>query len=409
MRVFCTERYAPREARGELALDAVLDLLDPGLALLLAGDLQRDDQLGRGGVEHGLVDVVLVVRERREGGGRLGGGGGHLGLRAHQLRDERLGRLEALGHDLLGRGGGALFLDEVPGTLGRLGLDHHDRDVLRTVGRGDDTAGDDHVEDGALELGVAREGDPLAVDERDAHATDGAGERQTRELGGQRRGVDGHDVVGVVGVQRHDRDDDLDLVAQALDEARAQRAVDEAAGQDRLGGGATLTTEERTGDLAGGVAALFHVDRQREEVELVLRGLAGGGGAQQEGLAVEVDRGGTGGLLGEATRFEADGAGAERTVVDDGFGGSDFGTLQGFLLQVAVRMCDTRAPRPSIEAHGSRSFRRPLPRTGATLRGVRVSLPRVRLERAAGVVPRVRDHPCRQAPDQVSGGCRDAR
>ena len=91
--------------------------------------------------------------------------------------------------------------DEVPGLLGGLGLDHHDRDV---AGLGD-PAGDDHVEDGVLELAVGREGDPLAVDQRDADAADRAGERQAGELGGQRRGVDREHVVGLVGVERHAR------------------------------------------------------------------------------------------------------------------------------------------------------------------------------------------------------------
>ncbi len=167
---------AAGEGLRELALDAVLDLVDPGLALLLAGDGQRGGQLGRGRVEDGLVGVVGVVREERELLRRLGGLRGHLGLRLDELGDVRLGRLETGGHDLLGRGGGALVLDEGPGTLGRLGLDHHDRDVLGAVRGGHDATGDDHVEDGALELGVARERDPLAVDEGDADAADRAGE-----------------------------------------------------------------------------------------------------------------------------------------------------------------------------------------------------------------------------------------
>ena len=43
---------------------------------------------------------------------------------------------------------------------------------------------------------------------------------------------------------------------------------------------------------------------RQEEVELVLGGLAGGGRAQQEGLPVQVDRGGAGGLLGETAGLE---------------------------------------------------------------------------------------------------------
>src|SRR5690606_41144960 len=63
--------------------------------------------------------------------------------------------------------------------------------------------------------------------------SDRAGERQTGELGGDRRGVDREHDVRRVGVERHDGDDDLDLVAQPLLEGRAQRPVDQAAGEDR--------------------------------------------------------------------------------------------------------------------------------------------------------------------------------
>ena len=67
----------------------------------------------------------------------------------------------------------------VEGARGGLGLDHHDRDV---TGVGD-PAGDHHVEDGVLELGVGRERHPLALDQGDADAADRAGERQARRAG----------------------------------------------------------------------------------------------------------------------------------------------------------------------------------------------------------------------------------
>ena len=116
-------------------------------------------------------------------------------------------------------------------------------------------------------------------------------------------------------------DDDLDLVAQALLEGRAQRAVDQAAGEDRVLAGTALAAEERAGDLARGVHPLLDVDRQREEVELVLGVLAGRGGRQQHGLVVEVGGDGAGGLPGQQAGLEADGAGAELAVVDDGLDG----------------------------------------------------------------------------------------
>ena len=168
---------------------------------------------------------------------------------------------------------------------------------------------------------MVREGDPLAVDERDAHTADRAGERQTGQLGRHRGGVDGQSVVDVVGVDRHHGDDDLDLVAQALDEGRAQRTVDEAAGEDRVGRGATLAAEERAGDASGGVHALFDVNGQGEEVEALTGVLSGRGGREQHGVVVEVGDGGAGGLLGQPTGFEANGVFAEAAVVDMGNGG----------------------------------------------------------------------------------------
>ena len=262
-----------------------------------------------------LQDVVLVVEEDRELAGRLGGLGGEVGLGLAEHLDEGLRGVQTGGDDLLGRRLGAA-LDQLDGLLGGLGLDHHDRDVAVLQ----DAAGDDHVEDGVLELGVRREGDPLAVDQRDADAADRAGEGQAGQLRGRGGGVDRDHVVQVVGVERHDRRDDLDLVAQALLEGRAQRAVDQAAGEDRVLGGTALTAEEGAGDLAGGVHPLLDVHREGEEVELVLGLLGGGGGRQHHGVVVQVRHGGAGGLLGQAARLEADGAGAEGAVVDDGLG-----------------------------------------------------------------------------------------
>ncbi len=261
------------------------------------------------------MGVGLVGREQRVVPRRLGGRGGDDVLGVDERLEERLRRVEALGHDLLGRCLGA-HGDLVHDGLGGLGLDHHDGDV---TGLGDPT-GDDHREHGVAELGEGREADPLAVDEGDAHAADGAGERQPGELGGQRRRVDRHDVVGVLGVERQDVDDDLDLVAEPVDERRAQRPVDEPAGEDRVGAGAALAAEERAGDLAGGVHALLDVHGQREEVEVALGLLARRRGRQQHGLVVEVGDGGAGGKLGEAAGLEPDRSGAEPAVVYDGLG-----------------------------------------------------------------------------------------
>jgi hypothetical protein len=171
------------------------------------------------------------------------------------------------------------------------------------------------------------EGDPLALDQGHSHAADGAGERQARQLGGHGGGVDRHHVVQVLRVEREDRLDDLDLIAQALDEGRAQRPVDEPAGQDGVLGRTALPTEERAGNPAHRVHPLFHVYCEREEIQVLLRLLGRGGRGQHDGLAVQRDQGGAGRLPGQPARFELDCMHAKFAVVDNGFGSVD--TLHG--------------------------------------------------------------------------------
>ena len=313
---------ATLELTGERLEQPGLDLVELGLALQLVGDDEGVGGLRLRGRLDGGVDVVLVVEEDRELLDRLGRFLGELGLGLDELLDEGLRGVEAAGHDLLG--GGLLAAgDELDDLLGGLGLDHHDRDV---TGLGHAT-GHDHVEDGVLELRVRRERDPLALDEGDADAADRAGERQAGELGGQRRGVDRQHVVGHVGVERHHGDDDLDLVAQTLLEGRAQRPVDQAAGEDRVLARATLGAEEGAGDLAHGVHPLLDVDREGEEVEVVLRRLAGGRRREQHGLVVDVGRDGAGGLTGQQAGLELDGALAELAIVENGLDGGNDGSL----------------------------------------------------------------------------------
>ena len=72
--------------------------------------------------------------------------------------------------------------------------------------------------------------------------------------------------MGVDLIGPEDGADHVDLVAEALGEGRAQRPVDESAGEDGLVGGLALPAEERPGDLPGGVGPFLDVDGQREEV-----------------------------------------------------------------------------------------------------------------------------------------------
>ena len=237
--------------------------------------------------------------------------------------------------------------------LGGLGLDHHDRDVGLALVL-DDAAGDDHVEDGALELGVRREADPLAVDQGDADAADRTAERDAGELRRHRCRVDRDDVVEVLRVERHDRLDDLDLVAQALGERRAQRPVDQPAGEDGVLAGTSLTTEERAGDPADGVHPLFDVDGQGKEVQVLFRALGRGGRRQHHRGVVEVGDSRAGCLAGETPGFELDDAVAERAVVDDGFARANFQTLHGSSSSLSLRRHPGSCRRGSVIDRGSR-------------------------------------------------------
>ena len=328
-----------------LFLDGVNGLVAGELAL---GQQSLGDLLGRVFLDRRVL-FVGVVQEQRELGGLLGGLLGHLELSLAQGLDEGLGGLEAVSHDVFGGGGGAR-VNELPLVLAAAGLDHHDRDVFGAVFLGDDAARDNDVEHGTLELAPAREGDPLVVDKRQAGAADRAGEGQTGDLGGHGGGVDRQNVVGVVRINRQDGLNDLDLVTQALDEAGAQRAVDEAGGQDGLGARAAFAAEEGTGDATRGVLTLFNIDGQREEVELVLGVLAHRGGGQNGGGIVQVGQGGAGGLLGETAGFEAHGALAETAVIDNRLCGDDVGAFHhgAFLLGLLVSRSTSafdRSPR----------------------------------------------------------------
>ena len=258
---------------------------------VLAGELVADAEGGahRLAAERLGALVERAVRRRVEleglAGGVLGHVDDHVDHRLHLLVAE-LDRAEHLG------------LRELVG----LELDHHHR-VLG--------AGDDQVEPllgvvaQLLHVVDRRVQHVGAVDEADARRADRAheGHAGERQRGG---GGDHADDVGVVlHVVGEDGGDDLDLVAEALDEERADRPVDQAGGQHLLLGGARLALEEAAGDLAGGVGLLLVVDGQREEVLARLRLLLEDDGGEHAGLAVGGDDGGVG-LAGDLPRFEGE-------------------------------------------------------------------------------------------------------
>jgi len=256
-----------------------------------------------------LEDVVLVVGEGGVRDDLHRAALGHpllhqMALEDDRLADPRLGGLEAIGQDLLGDLGGALLV-VLEGPLRAAGLDHHDGDL--GVGRiGQSPARHHQLEGGLVTLLEGGMGDPLAVG-RVGHPDrpDGTLEGDARDHQGRRGAVDGQDVVGVDLVGTEDRAHDVDLVAEALGEGRAQRAVDEPVGEDGLVRGLALPAEERAGDLAGGVGPLLDVHGQREEVGSLPDGPGCCGRGQQDGVA-DPGHDGPVGQLGQLAGFECE-------------------------------------------------------------------------------------------------------
>ena len=85
--------------------------------------------------------------------------------------------------------------------------------------------------------------------------------------------------------------DDLDFVVEAIREQRANRAVDQAAGQDFLLGGTAFTLEKATGDAAGCIEFFDVVDGQGEEVLPRFDRLGGHDSGQDHGVVHGDDHG----------------------------------------------------------------------------------------------------------------------
>ena len=143
-------------------------------------------------------------------------------------------------------------------------------------------------------MGVAVAADAHARERAlEGHATHGEGR-------GGRHDADGVNGVHLIGHEGGGHD--LDLVAEAGREARAQRAVDHAGREGGLLGRARLALEVAAGDAAHGVHLLDEVDRQREEV-VVLALLGDHRGEKDRGVA-RLDEAGAGGLLGKLAGLE---------------------------------------------------------------------------------------------------------
>ena len=309
------------------------------IAFLLVRDLHDGLELLGGLGLHGSEDIFSKRWEQLELASLCVHGFCQRTLRLAQGGNEWLRRFNTFGYNSLG-GRRSTFSDALHHVVGRAGFHHHHGDVgllgalsatATAAGRLriSHTSSNHQLKDRLALLLVGWEGDPLAFgvlgvgNKGHTNAANRAGDREAGQLRGGGGRVDGDHVIHVLGVQGHHGYDDLDLVAQALDEGWAQRTVDLTSSQDRISTGATFAAEEATGNATGGVHALFHIHGQWEEVDALARVAGGGGGGQEHRVFVQVRGDGSIGLTSQQAGLKTDGAGAEIAIVDGGDGFPD--------------------------------------------------------------------------------------
>ena len=128
--------------------------------------------------------------------------------------------------------------------------------------------------------------DKLTINQAYTHTGDGAFEGNIRN--GQSAGSAYHSrhIRCVVRIYGNCGSNDLNVVVIALREHGANRTVNQAAGQNSLLAGTTLTFNKTTGDLAHSVHLFFKINSQREKVNALTRGLGAGNGNYYGSVAI---------------------------------------------------------------------------------------------------------------------------
>ena len=136
-------------------------------------------------------------------------------------------------------------------------------------------------------LGVGID-DIVAVNIANADRTDGACKRSLADR--QRKGCTVHskDVGLYVIFNAHAGRNDLNIIIESLGEKRTDRTVDKTAGKYSLFGGAAFALDEASRDLSGCIHLLFIITAQRQEIGS-FPGLAGYGGAYEQGCIAAAD------------------------------------------------------------------------------------------------------------------------
>ena len=290
----------------------LLELLEVHRDLALPNELLLLGELGLNGLLE-LGDLVLT--------GQLVGvaqGGGHLVVMGEDAVVDLLDRLVERVLALNDRAVGALpLLDELElgvaesadGLLAELhGGEHVLLGDLLGAGldHGDEVTGarELEVEIGVLALLIGGVDDELAglLVAADTHAGQRTLERHAADGHGEGGAHDADHVDGVLLIGHEGGGNDLDLVAEAVGEGRADWTVDHASSEGGLLGGTALTLEIAARDAAGSVHLLVEVDGQREEV--VVLALLGNDDRGEHGGVALLDERGAGGLLGELADLE---------------------------------------------------------------------------------------------------------
>ena len=112
------------------------------------------------------------------------------------------------------------------------------------------------------------------------------------------------------GIGREHHGDDLGFVQEAFGEQRADRPIDQAAGENFLFRGTSLALDEAARNLAGGVSVLAIIDGEREESGSRLGLVGHTSGDQDHGVTGTNDNSAVR-LFGHLTRLEGDLAAAQ--------------------------------------------------------------------------------------------------
>ena len=250
---------------------------------------------GEGLGHPGGGDLLNLGLEGRIGPGIGVEGPARLGRLAHEVLLDARQRLALLVAE------GERFEHLVFADLPASGLDHEHR-VLGAC--------DDDLELRGGQLLVRRIRHQLALDQRHPHGAQRApeGEAGQAERGG---GADhGQHIRIILVVGRDHQVDDLNLIAETLRKERADRPVDEAAGERLLFVRPALALEETSGDLPARVSALSILHGERQEVAPFHGRLGRDHGGQHDGAAAAHDDGAVG-LLGHLAGLDGDGAAVE--------------------------------------------------------------------------------------------------